>query len=350
MRKAALLLILGLLMGETRKDLLLRIRLLEREIALLEKRSKGISDRLERISAEINLINARIALETQKLREIDLRIKEGKLRIEDLQGRIETLRKRIKTLALFLYKRRWTETHFLLELFSFRDPTYLLYLQRRITGAYKKYRELMEEKRAQEESLGRAYREKKQLLRSLRWRRWRLKRARQRLKQELSRVLQDREKKRKLLQEIRSPDLNFQQEERPPAVKRGEMLWPLRGRIVRRFGFIIHPVFHTRVKSTGIEIKPSGGQEYVRAAAAGVVEFVSRFSGYGRVVILSHGGRIYTVYGHLLEVFVKKGQEVKAGQRLGSLGEGAFWKGRTLYFEVRVGGEAQNPLRWLRKR
>ncbi len=350
MRKAALLLLLGLVLGETREELLLRIRLLEREIAALEKRSKSISARLERISAEINLINARIALETQRLREIDQRIKEGKLRVEDLQGRIEVLRKQIGTLALFLYKRRWTKASFFLELLSFRDPTYLLYLQRRIAGTYKKYTKLMEEKREQEENLRRAYQEKRQLLRRLKWRRWRLKRAQEKLQKELSSVMKNKEKKRKLLKEIKSPDLNLKQEERPPTVKKGEMLWPIRGRIVRRFGFIIHPVFHTRVKSTGIEIKPSGGEEYVRAAADGMVEFVSRFSGYGRVVIISHGGRIYTVYGHLLEVFVKKGQKVKAGQKLGSLGEGAFWKGRTLYFEVRVGGEARNPLRWLRKR
>ncbi len=350
MRKAALLLILGLLLGETREEILLRIRLLEREISSLEKKGKSLAARLERISAEINLVKARMALERNKLREIDREMKEGKEKIRELQTKLKNLREEVRSLALFLYKHRWAKTTLLMELFYFRDPTYPLYFYRKIARSYIRARRLLEEKRRREEELRKIYPEKIRLLRSLRKRELRLKRIRARLQREIAFIVKNRERKRKLLSEIKSPEFVPGQSRASAAVKPGEMLWPIRGRVVRRFGSIIHPVFHTRINSTGIEIQPAKEEEYVRAVAPGVVEFVSRFSGYGRVVIISHGGRLYTVYGHLLDVFVEKGQRVKAGQKLGSLGEGAFWKGKTLYFEVRVGGEPRNPLRWLRKR
>ena len=351
MKKLVFFLLAFLVLGETKEELLLRIRLLEREIATLEKKSHSLSARLQKISAEINLIQARLSLEKKKLREIEGEIKKRQENIKTLRAKMEELKKQAVSLALFLYKRGWFRENLMLELLSFRDPTYLIYLYRKVSGIYGKYKSLLREKTLQEKALKRALQEKRRLLRSLSRRRRRLSRKRILLQEELDRVLKDRKKKKKLLEELKSPDLpELPAQEPAPSVKPGQMIWPLRGKVVRRFGYIIHPVFHTKVKSNGIEIKPYSPQEQVRAAGDGRVEYVSRFSGYGRVVIIAHGGRIYTVYGHLLEVFVKKGQRVKAGQVIGNLGEGAFWKGRTLYFEVRKGGEPVNPLRWLKKR
>ncbi len=351
MRKFIFLIFAFLVFAETKEELLLRIRLLEREIASLEKKSHSLSARLQKISAEINLIQARISLEKRNLGEIEGEIKKRQENIKNLRAKMEDLKKQAVSLALFLYKRGWLRENLMLELFSFRDPTYLIYLYRKVSGIYKKYNSLLQEKTLQEKALRKALKEKIKILRSLSRRRKILSRKKALLKEELDRVMKDRDKKRQLLREIKTPGLpEIPTQESFTLVKPGKMMWPLKGKVVRKFGYIIHPVFHTRVKSNGIEIKPYSPDAQVRAAGDGRVEFVSSFSGYGRVVIISHGGRIYTVYGHLLEVFVKKGQRVKAGQPIGNLGEGAFWKGRTLYFEVRKGAEPVNPLRWLKKR
>ncbi len=351
MKKFLLLLLASLLFSQTKEELLLRIRLLQREIKNLERKTHSLSARLQKISAEINLIETRISLERKELRKIEQEIRLREEKIKNLQGKIDVTKKQAVSLAVFLYRRGWVKHNLILEMFSFKDPTYLIYLYRKVSGIYMQYTGLLREKTLQEKALKKALQEKRRLILSLARRRARLKRKRQLLVEELEKVKRNMDEKQKLLRELKGPDIpGTTGSQSPPSVKPGQMLWPLRGKVVRGFGYIIHPVFQTRVRSNGIEIRPSSPSEPVRAAGSGRVEYISRFSGYGRVVIISHGGRIYTVYGHLLDVFVKKGERVKAGQAIGTLGEGAFWKGKTLYFEVRKGGEPVNPLRWLRKR
>jgi septal ring factor EnvC (AmiA/AmiB activator) len=62
-------------------------------------------------------------------------------------------------------------------------------------------------------------------------------------------------------------------------------------------------------------------------------------------VILDHGERYYTVSGDLDAVDVKIGQDVGAGERIGTVGDDG--QGSMLYFEVRHGSQAVNPGPWL---
>jgi septal ring factor EnvC (AmiA/AmiB activator) len=85
----------------------------------------------------------------------------------------------------------------------------------------------------------------------------------------------------------------------------------------------------------------------VRAVAAGVVRFAGWFQGYGRMVILDHGGGYFTVSGHLERVDVERGDAVAAGEVFGSAGETGSLAGPRLYFEIRRGGEPLDPAEWL---
>jgi septal ring factor EnvC (AmiA/AmiB activator) len=122
------------------------------------------------------------------------------------------------------------------------------------------------------------------------------------------------------------------------ASAKGRLLFPLAGRAevraARREG----------TDGPGLEIRASVGTA-VRAVFAGRVAFADRYGPYGRLVIVDHGEHYYSVSGNLAGVDVKVGDEVSAGERIGSVGDEG--KGSMLYFEIRHGTETLTPGAWL---
>ena len=100
------------------------------------------------------------------------------------------------------------------------------------------------------------------------------------------------------------------------------------------------------VNRNGIDIGAEAGAT-VKAVQKGTVAYADTFAGFGRVVIVDHGGRFYTLYGHLASVDVSKGAAVEAGDDLGTVGM-APTGGPSLYFEVRIDGRPADPVQWLK--
>ncbi|MGH7829080.1 MAG: murein hydrolase activator EnvC family protein, partial [Candidatus Binatia bacterium] len=73
------------------------------------------------------------------------------------------------------------------------------------------------------------------------------------------------------------------------------------------------------------------------------------FSGYGRMIIIDHGERYYTLYAHLSELFKKNGQSVQRGEPIARVGDSDSLRGARLYFEIRKDGKPLDPLAWLQK-
>jgi septal ring factor EnvC (AmiA/AmiB activator) len=127
---------------------------------------------------------------------------------------------------------------------------------------------------------------------------------------------------------------------------RGDLEWPAPGTVRRRFA---SPSPGGRAPSSnGIEISANEG-ERVTAVHEGAVVFADSFSGFGNLVIVDHGSQAFSLYGNLLEIEVKKGDVVDAGQPLGTVGA-SLTGPAGLYFELRVDGQAVDPLQWFRKR
>jgi septal ring factor EnvC (AmiA/AmiB activator) len=125
---------------------------------------------------------------------------------------------------------------------------------------------------------------------------------------------------------------------------RTDLDWPAAGSVRRRFTREVAGV--PRV-SNGIEIAAQEGAP-VSAVHGGVVAFADSFSGFGNLVILDHGAQSFTLYGNLLDIAVKKGAIVEAGQPVGTIG--ATLTGPAgLYFEMRVDGQPVDPLQWLKR-
>jgi septal ring factor EnvC (AmiA/AmiB activator) len=127
---------------------------------------------------------------------------------------------------------------------------------------------------------------------------------------------------------------------------RGRLEPPVEGSVARGFGRVVDREHRTETFRKGIDYEAERGAA-VHAVAPGVVRFVGWFRGYGKIVILDHGGDYFTVSGHLGEIDVEMGQAVVARQRLGAVGDTGSLQGTRLYFEVRRGGQPLDPDEWL---
>ncbi len=126
-----------------------------------------------------------------------------------------------------------------------------------------------------------------------------------------------------------------------PAIK------PADGPIGDRFGMRKHPILKIWRMHEGIDILVNIGSP-VYAAGAGVVTFVGRRGGYGRVVVINHGFGYTTLYAHLKRWLVRKGQHVKRGDKIALSGDsGRLSTGPHLHYEVRHNGIPLNPMNFI---
>ena len=109
----------------------------------------------------------------------------------------------------------------------------------------------------------------------------------------------------------------------------------------------MHPVFKTKIKHSGIDIAASTGSP-IAAASAGEVLFAGSMRGYGKVVILDHGGDLTTVYGHMSTISCSENQKIAKGAIIGKVGMTGIATGPHLHFEVRVNGNTVDPMGYLR--
>ena len=86
----------------------------------------------------------------------------------------------------------------------------------------------------------------------------------------------------------------------------------------------------------------------IRATADGVVVYVGWQSAYGRFIKIKHDFGIETRYAHLSKFRVKKGQRISRGQHIGDMGNTGRSTGTHLHYEIRIGGKAINPMKYIK--
>ncbi|MCB1179376.1 MAG: peptidoglycan DD-metalloendopeptidase family protein [Leptospiraceae bacterium] len=123
----------------------------------------------------------------------------------------------------------------------------------------------------------------------------------------------------------------------------------LNGRVTSKYGYRRDP-FNPNIKNfhSGLDLSAPVGTPVI-AAADGVVEFKGRNGGYGNTVIVRHKGGYKTIYAHCSSTVVEKGDVVKMGTVLGSVGRTGTATGAHLHFEVMHRGKFINPQSALRK-
>ncbi len=118
--------------------------------------------------------------------------------------------------------------------------------------------------------------------------------------------------------------------------------WPARGVFTSWFGVRRHPLFGIRHVHRGVDIAASYGAP-VLASAAGRVIYAGWFGGYGKIVVLDHGGGVSTLYGHLSAILVRSGDVVRRGQLIGRVGSTGYSTGPHVHFEIRIDGVPVDP-------
>jgi septal ring factor EnvC (AmiA/AmiB activator) len=128
---------------------------------------------------------------------------------------------------------------------------------------------------------------------------------------------------------------------------RGDLDWPVAGRVLTPFGRR-GPNVAAAPAADGVQLAAPEGAP-VRAVHDGTVAFAGPFTGYGNLVIVDHGAQVYSLYGQLGATQVDRGARVERGQVIGSSGR-VLVGIPGIHFEMRVDGQAVNPLEWLKKR
>lgn len=127
----------------------------------------------------------------------------------------------------------------------------------------------------------------------------------------------------------------------------GALPWPADGVVSARFGRQTDQLGAAILRS-GIELSLAEGAP-VHAVHDGTVAYAAPFTGYGNLVIVDHGDRSYSLYGFLDTIQVHLGDRVEPATTVGLAGRNLAGN-PSLYFELRVDGQAVDPLQWLKRR
>ena len=127
-----------------------------------------------------------------------------------------------------------------------------------------------------------------------------------------------------------------------PPPRAGRFLWPVRGKVIGHFGTTA-----AGTHNDGINIAAAKGTP-VRAADSGVVAYAgNELRGYGNLVLIKHAGGWMTAYAHNGTLLVKRGEVVKRGQEIATVGSTGIVSEPQLHFEIRRGTQVLDPTQYL---
>ena len=171
----------------------------------------------------------------------------------------------------------------------------------------------------------------------------RLSEAQQQEQQRLANLRRDQQELEELLAEIqRSLEAaRLAQDSQEFANLKGQLVWPIEGRLLRAYGSQ-----RSGVAYEGLLISGQSGTQ-VKAVHHGRVVFSDWLRGYGLVMILDHGGGYMSLYGHNQTLLREPGEWVSTGQTIATVGNSGGHEEVGLYFAIRHQGKPVNPSEWL---
>lgn len=353
---------------ETREAELAEIRTdietLRSEVDQIRRREQSLEDRLERVSAELSLQEARLAEAAAALEVASLRAAEAEARIDELEDDLGSVRDDLRRRLTGLY--RLGHRGYLRLFLSLRSDQELLpalrqlrFLVLRDQRALDRFARLRDELLVEQERLEAQRAEMAQWRTEEASRRDELASLRDVRAKVLARVADKRrklaeqareleEKERKLTRFIDTlvadtDGADASEEPTGTSIRefRGVLDWPVADPEVEiEFGPRRDPRYLTEVPHNGLGLAVSEGTR-VRTVYPGEVLYAADFEGYGPMVVVRHAGRVFTLYAGLQLLNVGPGDVLSLGDVLGASGE-------SLYFEIRVENQPEDPRSWLR--
>lgn len=342
---------------------------IRKKISEEDKRKTSVLSRLNSIGLKKTLIKKEITLYNTQQQKADHELSSIQKSIPEFKERLQSGRAAIEKILVTLYKfGKFSTFDFLLQADDVGDllseSKNLALLAQYEESIISEYRTALRNLQTAEEQLGKKKLEISQLIQKAQEKRKEYSAQEKKynsLIQEIEKnkethiktlgELKDRaEQLQKLIRKLQEEQISLPYALIPLYEKKGNLPWPLTGKVITLFGPSRHRRFNTFTQNNGIEITPQK-DTVVKAVHAGRVVWADYFEGYGYLAIIDHGLTYYSLYGHLgSEFLVKKGEYVQAGQPIGTVGEFGSLKEETLYFEIRHHTEPLNPLQWLKRR
>lgn len=359
------------------------IELLDKQIASLEKQSSSATARLEMLRQNISNRKELVAESDRMIRSYadSIRVKDKEISV--LQQEVDTLVYYYGKLVRNAYKHRDPHVWYLYVFSSeslgqaFRRASYfrniseqiksdaeeirvrkaLLEEQKTLLAGFKQEAESVKEARLKElNDLRKDERAADSLVKQLQKNRRDAETQISRKKKEVAKLNKEIQKKIEEAQRAKKASSGKKKDDSQDVrlsgefeSNKGKLPWPASGALVGGFGKRYHPVFKNLAlpDSEGIDIAVENGAE-VNCVFDGQVLDVFVMPTYGQCVLVQHGKTYFTFYCKLGSVAVKKGDEVKLGQKLGvaDVINGAS----QVHFEIWKDKIPQNPSNWLKKK
>ncbi len=330
---------------------------MQTQLEQMKVRENSLEDRLRRVRLELELQQAELDEATAAVELATARATAASDKVAELEAALVEIRADLKRRLAGMY--RLGQHGYLRLLWSLQPGEDLLpairqlrFLIRRDQTTLERFRSTREQLQAQRDRLAAERREAERWQQLERQRHDELEALRRRHEAVLEELERDRRRLADRAEELQDKERKLVRliaalvEDGPAPLAgtpiqqfRGVLDWPLTGEVTAEFGPRRDPRYRTEVPHNGLDI--AAAESEVRAVFPGTVLYASQFEGYGTMVVLYHPGQVFTLYARLRELSVAKDDVVSLGDAVGIASE-------TLYFEIRVDNQPEDPRRWLR--
>ena len=352
------------------------ISALRREIKRADIKSSSTLDQIRAIDRELALLGKAKKLLNNKVRLLNDKIDQANIKLQAGQQKLNSLRDRYQKRVLHLYKQGNAQDFLLLiesesvnqSLVRLKYFTYFADQEKKLIGSIKEEIEnililekeletrradlqsTLAEKNRQEDEFITRKNEKKILVDRIQWNRQNLAKRLEDARVEYEKLYQiilALERQRKASEKSGRNDRSFALNTREFKKNKGQLPWPVDGKILHAYGKQRNAQLKTTINNTGIDIRADHGSK-VQAIFTGIVSMVTYLSGFGNTIILDHGEGYYSVYSHLEEILVDVDQLVEMGEIIGLVGDSGSLEGSKLHFALFSNQQTENPQSWLR--
>ena len=326
---------------------------LHSEISQLSDLVRESRLRKEELENTISAQNKVIAQQERELKEAEAAIALSRRRIGMRLRRLYRLNKLGGSAALFQHTRLQTLS---------KDTVYLTMLQEGDRRAIRQYEVLARGLSAHRDQVSHTLRRLEALRDELKAENGQLEERKRYLAESLRNVgknkklygtyLEDLDRMRQEMSEAitRLEKESARRKARPilgnPATLRGTLPLPVAGRIIARFGEN-DPRYDMKKFQRGLVLEVASKAQ-VKSVASGRIVHAGAFRGYQSLVVLDHGQGLFSVYGHLERLKVKRGEWVGRERVLGQATYQPIGEIHQVYFEIRYNGEPEDPQHWLK--
>lgn len=338
------------------------------EVTETEKQERSMRSKINKIDSDINKKKQEMVSYDKHIAQAEARIKVISNEINGITEKLDSRKQYLKERVIAIYKRQYGGKALVLmsaedyndlirksnylSLMAYYDSTVIDEYSARVKEANKKRDEI---KKLQEALLAdkKRIRENKEHLQANRRERdlvlAKLQARKTEYEKNLKNLARSSQKLQSVIKGVKTKTI-------PQAILgsgfmslKGNLAWPVDGRVTIPYGKYRDPVFHVTSFQSGIKIE-TATEQTAKAVAGGRVIYSNKMEGYGMVLIIDHGSGYYSLYGNLSDTSIKTGELLIKGMEIGRVSSSESSANPVLHFEIRHMGNPVNPMNWLKKK